>query len=699
MKNVRESYRRSGLSVQNCICRIQAKAKDSPMKKLLLFTLMISSWGYGQSSPAAAAKDTGFRYTFLTMGNKAGFEQHTRNADGSWQIHFEFNDRGRGPSIDQKIVAGKDSIPTRMEIKGHDYYKSPVDEHFSLQDGKATWKNRSEQGEKNIATKAFYVSLNGDDIALFVPALLAAPGHKLPLLPEGEASIEKRGELQISANGKSRTVVQYAVSGLGFSPFPVWFDKDGAFFGSVSSWSSLIREGWEPAADDLVKAQDKFANERALSLARTLAHKPSRPLVLVHANLFDSEAAQALPNRTVVVTGNRITAVGQDGAVKLPPNAEIIDASGKTLLPGLWDMHVHLSPGDGLLDMACGVTSVRDLANDTDALLAMRKRFDKGTEIGPRVVMAGFIDGRGPYQGPTKVFADSEEEARSAIENYARLGYIQIKVYSSLKPELLPKIVELAHAHGMRVSGHVPSGMNAEQFVRAGVDEIQHMNFIFLNFMPQVKDTRTPARFTEVAAHGAEIDPRSEQVRTFIQLLNEHKIVVDPTLSIFEGMFDDRPAKMAAGYAAVAASMPAQVRRGFLYGGLEVPEGMDQRYRDSFQRMLDMAKAFYDSGVPIVAGTDSLAGFTLHRELEVYEKAGIPAAKVLQIATLGAARVVKRDAELGSIAPGKLADMILVEGNPSEHISDIRRVRTVIKNGMIYQAADLDHALGVRPIQ
>jgi imidazolonepropionase-like amidohydrolase len=145
--------------------------------------------------------------------------------------------------------------------------------------------------------------------------------------------------------------------------------------------------------------------------------------------------------------------------------------------------------------------------------------------------------------------------------------------------------------------------------------------------------------------------------------------------------------------------MPAQVRRGFLYGGLAVPEGMDQRYQDSFQRMMDMAKAFYDSGVPIVAGTDSLAGFTLHRELEVYEKAGIPAAKVLQIATLGAARVMKRDSELGSIAPGKLADMILVEGDPSAHSSDVRRVRTVVKDGIVYNVADLDRALGVKPIQ
>jgi hypothetical protein len=213
-----------------------------------------------------------------------------------------------------------------------------------------------------------------------------------------------------------------------------------------------------------------------------------------------------------------------------------------------------------------------------------------------------------------------------------------------------------------------------------------------------VKDTRTPARFTEVAAHGAELDLKSDQVRAFIQLLQEHKIVLDPTLSIFESMMDDRPGKMAQGFAAVAESMPAQVRRGFLYGGLEPPDGMDQRYQDSFQHMLDMAKVFYDAGIPIVAGTDSYAGIALHRELELYEKAGIPAAKVLQLATLGAARVVKRDAELGSIAPGKLADVILVDGNPAAHVSDIRRVKTVVRDGVVFQVADMDRALGIVPV-
>jgi imidazolonepropionase-like amidohydrolase len=396
--------------------------------------------------------------------------------------------------------------------------------------------------------------------------------------------------------------------------------------------------------------------------------------------------------------GNKIVRV--DEKLIPPPrrHAEVIDATGHTLMPGLWDMHVHLQPNDGLLHLAAGVTSVRDMANDTDRLLAMRSRFDQDTEIGPRVLMAGFLDGRGPFAGPTKVFADSEQEAREAIDKYAKLGYVQIKIYSSIKPELVPKIAAMAHAHGMRVSGHVPAFMTAEQFVRDGVDEIQHMNFIFLNFMfDRVQDTRGPARFSEVAAHGAEVDPNSAQVKAFIQLLQEHKTVLDPTLTIFEDMFTARPGTASPSYAAVADRMPAQIRRGFFYGGLDVPAGLDQRYHDSLAQMLKMAKTFYDAGIPLVAGSDGLAGFTLHRELELYTQAGIPAPKVLQLATLGAARLMKRDQELGSIAPDKLADVVLVDGDPTANISDIRKVELVVKDGVLYKTADLYRAIGVQP--
>jgi hypothetical protein len=238
------------------------------MKNFLLLFPMLIAFAHAQGAAAPAHQNAATRYTFILAGNKAGFESSSRNADGSLQIHFEFNDRGRGPNVNEKIVSGKDGIPVELEITGVDYLKAPVDERFSLKQGNATWKNRAEEGQKKINGKAFYVSISGanEEAALLAQALLDAPGHKLPLLPAGEASIEKRSELKINANGQSRTVIQYAINGLGFSPYALWLASDGKFFASVASWSSIIQEGWESAAADLLKEQDKYENERSASL-------------------------------------------------------------------------------------------------------------------------------------------------------------------------------------------------------------------------------------------------------------------------------------------------------------------------------------------------------------------------------------------------------------------------------------------------
>jgi imidazolonepropionase-like amidohydrolase len=290
------------------------------------------------------------------------------------------------------------------------------------------------------------------------------------------------------------------------------------------------------------------------------------------------------------------------------------------------------------------------------------------------------------------------EEAEAAVNRYADLGYVQIKVYSSLKPELMPAIVKTAHARGVRVSGHIPNGMIASQFVEDGADEVQHINFIFLNFLAaKVKDTRTPERFTAVGANAAKLDLNSKEVNDFIELLLRHHTAVDVTLATFEGMFTGRPGKVSSDYAALVDRLPAQVLRAAYTGGLPVTEQNDQLYKDSYEAMLRMTKRMYDAGIPILAGTDATAGFMLHRELELEVKAGIPPAKALQIVTMNAARLLKQENELGSIAPGKLADFVLVEGNPAEHISDIRRCRLVVKNGVLYKSADVYRAVGVKP--
>ncbi|HVE83729.1 MAG TPA: hypothetical protein VND93_12800, partial [Myxococcales bacterium] len=565
----------------------------------------------GGTPPAAGT----VRTTVLIAGNVAGVELVSGGGAGPLSVHYEYNDRGRGPSLDERIWVGPAGVPTRIEVTGVDYLKAKVEERFERTGDTARWKNRAEQGEAKAPAAAFYLGVNGspEEGRLLANALLRAPGRKLPLLPSGEASIEKVRELTITAGGKPVPVALYAISGLSFSPAPIWLSADGALAASVSTWNSLVPEGWAPSMPEMLRAQEQWMVERSATLARTLAHR-APALAVVHANLFDAERARSVPGTTVVVTGHTVTAVGKDGSVPIPKDAEVIDAAGQALLPGLWDMHVHVQATDGLLHVAAGVTSVRDLANDADELARAVKRFEEGTEIGPRVLVAGFIDGRGPYQGPTKVFADTEAEAKAAVEDYVRRGDVQIKVYSSLKPELVPVIARLAHERGLRLSGHVPMGLTAEQFVLAGADELQHMNFLFLNFLPRTIDTRTPARFTEVAAHGAEIDPSQPRVKAFIKVLQQHHTVVDPTVNFLEGMLTDRPGTMSLTYAAVADRMPVQVRRGFLYGGLEVPPGMDQRYRDSFQAMLKMTRALHDAGVTLVAGTDSLAGFSLHRE-------------------------------------------------------------------------------------
>lgn len=671
------------------------------MKKLLTtLALILSAFSFNSFAQTESSASNETRYTVILVGNRAGVATSTMMPNGELKAFFEFNDRGRGPKINSRIIVGAGSIPTLIETSGNDYLKAPVEERFYVTQGKAAWKNRAETGERALNGRAFYVSMFGTPVegALLAKALLAAPNHKLSLLPEGEASIERVGELSVEANGRARKVFEYEISGLDFTPSPIWMDENGEYFASVSGWSSIILEGWETAINDLLKAQQAHEAARTEALARTLAHHLGKTLVIANANLFDSETAQLRQHMTVVINGNRITQVGPTTSVRMPHGAEVILASGKTLMPGLWDMHVHLGGIDGLMHMAAGVTSVRDLGNDSDQLLQMKKKFDEESAIGPRVLMACLVDGHGPYQGPTKVFVDTEEDARRVIDRFARLGYVQIKIYSSIKPELVPKIAELAHQKGLRVSGHVPAFMTAEQFVKAGADEIQHTNFLFLNFLfDTVQDTRTPARFTAVAQHAAELDLQSERVRQFIKLLQEHHTVVDPTVNVFEGMFVARAGTVSPDFAEVADRFPPQIRRGLLGGGLPVPDGMDERYRDSFAQMLRMVKLLYDSGITIVAGTDSMAGFSLHRELELYAQAGIPASKVLQIATLGAARVMKRDNELGSIKPGKLADLILVDGDPTERISDIRRVCTVVKNGTVYQTSALYQAIGVRP--
>lgn len=649
------------------------------------------------SSPAHAAKPQ--RWSGRMMGNDAGFLTVERDADGAIRSHFEFNDRGRGPKVDSRLVLAADGTPASLTVDGNEYYKGPVAERFSRDGGKATWKNRAEQGESASGAGAFYSSYDGtpNEIGYLVNAAAKAPGQRITLLPTGTATVGKLPEVEIAAGGKKRRVVPWEVVGLGLEPFIVWLEPDGSWFGSPGSWFSLLPAGWEGVNDQLVAWETKRGNERRLALAKTLAKHPAAGIAFTGAGLFDAEAKVVRPNMTLLVIGDRIAAVGADGTVAIPAGAEVVDARGKTLIPGMWDMHQHFGDTDGILDIAAGVTTGRDLANDTDTMLARKKSWDAGETIGPRTLLAGFIDSPGPYAGPSKVLVSTPEEAIKAVDKYAELGYVQVKMYSSLDPKLVPVIAKRAHEHGMRVSGHVPATMIAEQAIADGYDEIQHVNMLMLDLWPEVTETRTPARFTEVAERAADVDFASPAVQKLIHLMRERDIVSDPTLATFEDLFLSRAGSVGPTWSAVADRLPPTVRRGFLAGGLPVPEGKDERYRASWKKCIELVGELHKAGIRIVAGTDAFAGFAYHRELELYVDAGIPAPEVLRIATLGAAQVMGKDGELGSLAPGKLADLAVVPGDPTKDISALRRIETVVKGGTMYDAAALYAAIGVAP--
>jgi len=632
----------------------------------------------------AAAVSTALQaqtYTVVVAGRVAGHEQST-TTPAATGISYSYNDRGRGPEIHGRYRFDAAGLPLAIDLSGVDYNKSAVDEHFAFSDGVSRWKNTAEQGES--PTRGWYVTAAGppSEIAWLVRYMLRAGLHSMPLLPAGQATLERGPSLEIGA----RRVTLFQITGLGFSPSFVWLDADNELFAA----ENLVREGSEAAYPKLEAAARDAHAARYRSLAARLAHHPANGLLIRHVQVFDAESATLRQDQTIAIVGDRIQASAPDGA-------EIIDGAGKILLPGLFDMHAHFQAWQGPLDIASGVTTVRDLGNDMDALLRLKRQMDANETIGPRVVLAGIIDGRGPYTSPTNMLADTESEARALIERYAAAGYIQIKIYSSVKPELVPFIVRVAHRKGMRVSGHVPAGMIADQFINAGVDEMQHINFVFLNFMPDVAaQTNTRARLTIPAERAAAIDLNSPEVAHFIEKLREKHIVVDPTLGVFESQYVARPGIPSPGLAPVFDRLPLAERREAIQGGLSAPGPLDATYRASFQAFLNMTAKLYRAGVPLVIGTDESNGLMFHRELELWVKAGIPPEKVLQMATIGAARVARADAERGSIAPGKLADLVLIDAKSLRHISDIRNPELVIKDGVVYRSAELYRAMGMR---
>src|SRR2546427_5453681 len=218
----------------------------------------------------------------MMLGATHAGSQVTRVESGREIIEFEFNDRGRGPKTHTEIRLGDSLIPTEEKITGVDYFKGPVDETFGRDGSLARWQNKAEHGQQTTDNASFYVSMYGppEETAILANALLASPTHRLSLLPAGEASIERAAELTVNGAQGSKQIIDYAISGLSFTPFDVWLERDGTFFGSVSSWGTILRDGYDGAAKAMLDAQKTAEDRRSAQLAQRLTRKPSGPIVI-----------------------------------------------------------------------------------------------------------------------------------------------------------------------------------------------------------------------------------------------------------------------------------------------------------------------------------------------------------------------------------------------------------------------------------
>lgn len=643
------------------------------------------------------------RYVALVNGGKDKAGHLVINGSGNdYKVDFLFKDNGRGPELKEEYTLAPDGTFTRYKVKGVSTFGSLVDESFSRSGDAVRWKSTSDKGEQPVTGLALYAPLGGTPQAFSVAitALSKAPDGKLPLIPSGVLTARKLADAEVTRGSERRKVQLLAITGIGFTPTSVWAtaDADPRLFAFIyPGFLQLVEEGWESNAAALETRQVTAEKELLVEFNQRLRHPLPGKTMIRNARVFDSERAVLTAPSDVLIENGRIIEVSLTGTSKRRAD-RVVDAANRVLLPGLFDMHAHLGFWDGGLDIATGVTTARDMGNDNPTLLELMKQEREGTLLMPHVVGAGFIEGESPNAARSGFVVKNLEDAKKAVDWYHDNGFPQVKIYNSFPKDILADTTAYAHSRGIRVSGHIPAFMRAEEAVLAGYDEIQHINQVLLNFLVTDKtDTRTLDRFYLPAQKVADMDFDAPEVRKFIELLAERKIVIDATLATFD--FIRQPdGVVSQEFAAVAEHVPPDVRRGFFAAQMKIPDEKTRvQYDKSYRKMVEFVGRMYRAGVPLVAGTDDITGFTLQRELELYVDAGLTPSQVLQIATWNGARYAQVLDDRGVITPGRRSDLILVDGDPTKNISDIRKVALVIKGDAAYYPSEVFEAMGVKP--
>jgi imidazolonepropionase-like amidohydrolase len=491
----------------------------------------------------------------------------------------------------------------------------------------------------------------------------------LPGEPDSTIAVTFRGTESVRAGNRTLRLRRYSVDGVVWGRETVWVDEQGAFAALVSRIHILPLEA---VRDDLVGAlsalQTSAVSDRMADLAewnRQTVPVAAGTYALVGARVVTGTDDAPINDGVILVRDGRVAAVGSRAAVAIPQGFRVVDVAGKTIIPGLWDMHAHASQIEWApAYLGAGVTSIRDMGGESRFLTAFRDAQASGRGVGPRMELAGLVDGPGDG-GFGTVVASTAAEGRAVVDRYHAMGFRQMKLYSLLQPPVVAAITARAHELTMTVTGHVPTALGLENAVLAGMDEVAHQ--------PSLRG-----------------QPGTPEADRLIALLAARATVVDPTQAWGEllGRPRDVPAE--------------QVEPGIA----RAPYPLAENYRSVLNNPRPAApattgppviKTLHDRGVPIVAGTDgALPGYSLLRELELYVRAGLTPLQAIQSATTVPARALGLSGDVGRIAPGLRADLVVLDADPLINISALRQTRFVVSNGRMYSPAQLWPLAGFR---
>jgi imidazolonepropionase-like amidohydrolase len=592
---------------------------------------------------------------------------------------FDFTDRGGRVQLAATLRTRADYTPAFFKATGKSYRFVNVDSEVTVTGQDALVRADGAQGRVTLPAQFFTV----DGYAPFAVQMMLLRYWKqhgqprslatVPGLPINDVRIEARGREAIRVGDSVVRLERYAIDGVVWGRETVWLDEQGSMAAAITRAGGLsfeaVREDLEPA---LVSFVQRATRDRVGDLERITRETPplkTGTYAMLGATIVDGTNRPPIEDGVVVVRDGRIADVGARAAVAMPPGMATVDVAGKTIVPGLWDMHTHVTQVEWApVYLAAGVTTVRDMGNEIEFITALRGSIASGRAVGPRLLLAGLVDGGGPNAFGV-YYADTPDEAKAAVAKYHAAGFEQIKVYSQITPPVLAALAAEAHRLGMTVTGHVPNGMTIEDAAVAGMDHIAHL-----------------------AIRG---EAGASDVTRTIAFMRERKTVIDPTQSWTELLGHAAGTPIAAFQPGVV-KIPPPLNRLFSNAGAAGIDAATARAR--LERGLRVVKALHAAGVPVVVGTDEgIPGHSVHREIELLVEAGLTPLQALQAATIVPARAMALDAELGTIERGKRADLVVLNANPLESIRNIRSVRWTISGGRVYDAQALWKSVRFQP--